>query len=78
MTQGHVITFQLDLDPGHGSSVGCIWRLLAETGSSMLASSCPARGFGDNPSSKDLNGTAKTSADEKETKLAAAFHAALK
>jgi hypothetical protein len=32
----------------------------------------------DNPSSKDLTGTAKTTADEKETKLAAAFHATLK
>jgi hypothetical protein len=32
----------------------------------------------DNPSSKDLVGTAKTDADEKETKLDAAFHAALK
>ncbi len=36
MTQGHLITFRLDLDPGHGSSVGWIWRLLAGTGSSML------------------------------------------
>jgi len=32
----------------------------------------------DNPSSKDLVGTAKTTADEKETKLNAAFHATLK
>jgi hypothetical protein len=32
----------------------------------------------DNSSSKDLTGTAKTSADEKETKLNAAFHATLK
>jgi hypothetical protein len=32
----------------------------------------------DNPSSKDLTGTAKTAANEKETKLAAAFHATLK
>ena len=32
----------------------------------------------DNPTSKDLTGTAKTSADEKETKLDGAFHAALK
>ena len=32
----------------------------------------------DNPSSKDLTGTAKTSADEKETRLDAAFHATLK
>ena len=32
----------------------------------------------DNPLSKDLTGTAKTSADEKETKLDAAFYAALK
>jgi len=32
----------------------------------------------DNPRSKDLTGTAKTSADEKETKLDAAFHATLK
>jgi hypothetical protein len=31
-----------------------------------------------NPSSKDLTGTAKTRADEKETKLDAAFRAALK
>jgi hypothetical protein len=31
----------------------------------------------DNPSSKDLTGTARTSADEKETKLNAAFHATL-
>jgi hypothetical protein len=32
----------------------------------------------DNPSSKDLTGTARTSADEKETKLHAAFHVTLK
>jgi len=32
----------------------------------------------DNPSSKDLTGTAKTRADEKETKLDAAFQATLK
>jgi hypothetical protein len=32
----------------------------------------------DNPSSKDLTGTAKTTAGEKETKLDAAFHATLK
>ncbi len=32
----------------------------------------------ENPASKDLTGTAKTDADEKETKLDAAFHAALK
>jgi hypothetical protein len=32
----------------------------------------------DNPSSKDLTGTAKTTADKKETKLAGAFHATLK
>ena len=32
----------------------------------------------ENPSSKDLTGTAKTRADEKETKLDAAFHATLK
>jgi len=32
----------------------------------------------DNPASKDLTGTTKTSADEKETKLDAAFYAALK
>jgi hypothetical protein len=32
----------------------------------------------DNPSSKDLTGTARTSADEKETKLDAAFHVTLK
>ena len=31
----------------------------------------------DNPASKDLTGTARTSADEKETKLDAAFHATL-
>lgn len=32
----------------------------------------------DNPTSKDLAGTAKTSEDEKETKLDVAFHVALK
>ncbi|HEU5247004.1 MAG TPA: hypothetical protein VFU09_07940 [Candidatus Udaeobacter sp.] len=32
----------------------------------------------DNPPSKDLTGTARASADEKETKLDAAFHATLK
>jgi hypothetical protein len=32
----------------------------------------------DNPSSKGLTGTARTSAGEKETKLDAAFHASLK
>ena len=32
----------------------------------------------DNPTSKDLTGTAKTSADEKETKLDVAFHAVIK
>jgi hypothetical protein len=32
----------------------------------------------DNPSSKDLTGTATTRADEKETKLDAAFHATVK
>jgi hypothetical protein len=32
----------------------------------------------DNPSSKDLIGTARTSADEKEAKLDAVFHAILK
>jgi hypothetical protein len=32
----------------------------------------------DNPSSKDLTGTSKTTADEKESKLDAAFHATLK
>ena len=32
----------------------------------------------DNSRSKDLTGTAKTSTDEKETKLDAAFHATLK
>ena len=32
----------------------------------------------DNPTSKDLTGTAKTKEDEKETKLDATFHAALK
>jgi len=32
----------------------------------------------DNPSSKDLTGTARTSADEKEPRLEAAFHATLK
>jgi hypothetical protein len=32
----------------------------------------------DNPRGKDLTGTAKASADEKETKLDAAFHATLK
>lgn len=32
----------------------------------------------DNPSSKDLAGTARTTTDEKETKLDAAFHATLK
>jgi len=32
----------------------------------------------DNPSSKDLTGTAKTSANEKETKLDAALHGTLK
>jgi len=32
----------------------------------------------DTPSSKDLTGIAKTSSDEKETKLDAAFHATLK
>ncbi|HEY9500500.1 MAG TPA: hypothetical protein VIR01_02580 [Pyrinomonadaceae bacterium] len=32
----------------------------------------------DNPSSKDVTGTARTSPDENETKLDAAFHATLK
>jgi hypothetical protein len=32
----------------------------------------------DNPWSKNVTGTARTSADEKETKLDAAFHATLK
>jgi len=32
----------------------------------------------DNPSSKDLTGTANTSAEQKETKLDAAFHVTLK
>jgi len=32
----------------------------------------------DNPASKDLTGTAKTSADENAAKLDAAFHATLK
>jgi hypothetical protein len=32
----------------------------------------------DNPSSKDLTGTARTSTDEKETKLDGAFHTTLK
>ena len=32
----------------------------------------------DNPASKDLTGIAKAAADEKETKLDAAFHAKLK
>jgi hypothetical protein len=32
----------------------------------------------DNPSSKDLTGTARTNADEKETKLDAAYHATVK
>jgi hypothetical protein len=32
----------------------------------------------DNPTSKDLTGTAKTSEGEKETKLDVVFHAALK
>jgi hypothetical protein len=35
-------------------------------------SRCRRGGFGDNPASKDLTGTAKTAADEKETKLDAA------
>jgi hypothetical protein len=36
MNQGHLITFRLDLDPGHASSEGGIWRLLARSGSIML------------------------------------------
>jgi hypothetical protein len=47
---------------------------------SVVAFQVAARlgGFGDNPSSKDLTGTAKTTADEKETKLDAVSHATLK
>jgi hypothetical protein len=61
MNQGHLITFRLDLDPGHGSSVRYIWRLLAGTGSFASQVAVRLGGFDHNPPSKDLTGSAKGS-----------------
>jgi hypothetical protein len=57
---------------------GAFGVFLLESVRLYSSSSCPSGRVCNNPSSKDLTGTAKTTADEKETKLAAAFHAVLK